>query len=54
MIKLEEKTGQYDNLTGENLIMATMAQSMFMKESEDLAAIIQMELDKRLILRIEA
>ena len=28
--------------------MASMAQSMFMKESEDLAAIIQMELDKRL------
>ena len=48
VIKFEEKTGQYDNLTGENLIMATMAQSMFMKESEDLAAIIQMELDKRL------
>lgn len=48
VIKLEEKTGQYDNLTGENLIMATMAQSIFMKESEDLAAIIQMELDKRL------
>ena len=48
VIKLEEKKGQYDNLTGENLIMATMAQSMFMKESEDLAAIIQMELDKRL------
>ena len=48
VIKLEEKTGQYDNLAGENLIMATMAQSMFMKESEDLAAIIQMELDKRL------
>jgi len=28
--------------------MATMAQSMFMKESEDLASIIQMELDRRL------
>ena len=48
VIKLEEKTKQYENLTGENLIMATMAQSMFMKESEDLASIIQMELDKRL------
>ena len=48
VIKLEEKTKHYDNLTGENLIMATMAQNMFMKESEDLAAIIQMELDKRL------
>ena len=48
VIKLEEKTDQYENLTGENLIMATMAQSMFMKESEDLASIIQMELDKKL------
>ena len=28
--------------------MATMAQAAFMKESEDLASIIQMELDKRL------
>ena len=28
--------------------MATMAQSMFMKESEDLASVIQMELDKKL------
>ena len=48
VIKLEEQIGQYDHLKGESLIMATMAQSMFMKESEDLAAIIQMELDKRL------
>ena len=30
------------------LIMATMAQSTFMKESEDLASIIQTELDKKL------
>ena len=48
VIKLEEKPSQYEKLTGESLIMATMAQSMFMKESEDLASIIQMELDKRL------
>ena len=48
VIKYEETTRDYDNLTGESLIMATMAQSMFMKESEDLASIIQMELDKRL------
>lgn len=48
VIKMEEKTGLYDKLSGENLIMATMAQSMFLKESEDLAAIIQMELDQRL------
>ena len=48
VINLEEFTDQYTDLTGEALIMATMAQSMFMKESEDLASIIQMELDKRL------
>ena len=48
VIQLEEKIGEYKNLTGENLIMATMAQSMFLKESEDLAAMIQMELDKKL------
>tara|TARA_Y100001947_G_C10334609_1_gene302466 strand:- start:253 stop:1599 length:1347 start_codon:yes stop_codon:yes gene_type:complete len=46
VIKLEKDRSQYKELTGENLIMATMAQSMFMKESEDLAAIIQIELDK--------
>ena len=48
VINLEEFTDKYEELTGEALIMATMAQSMFMKESEDLASIIQMELDKRL------
>ena len=48
VIKLEELTDQYENLTGENLIMATMAQSTFMKESEDLASVIQIELDKKL------
>ena len=48
VIKLEDITDQYENLTGENLIMATMAQSTFMKESEDLASIIQSELDKKL------
>ena len=48
VINLEEFTDQYEELTGEALIMATMAQSMFMKESEDLASVIQMELDKKL------
>ena len=48
VISLEEFTDQYEELTGEALIMATMAQSMFMKESEDLASVIQMELDKKL------
>jgi len=47
VIKMEEgKTRKkYNAMTGENLIMATMAQSMFMKESEDLAAYIQEALD---------
>ena len=47
VIRLEEGKGRkkYNAMTGENLIMATMAQSMFMKESEDLAAYIQEELD---------
>jgi N-acetylmuramoyl-L-alanine amidase len=49
VIKLEEHSGdKYKELTGENLIMATMAQSMFVKESEELAALIQDELGKRL------
>ena len=48
VIKFEDIPDQYENLAGENLIMATMAQSTFMKESEDLASIIQTELDKKL------
>jgi N-acetylmuramoyl-L-alanine amidase len=48
VIKMEERVSQYENLKGENLIMATMAQASFMKESEDLAAKIQVELDKKL------
>ena len=48
VINLEEFTDRYEELTGEALIMATMAQSMFMKESEALASIMQMELDKKL------
>ena len=48
VIKFEDIKDQYENLSGENLIMATMAQSTFMKESEDLASIIQVELDKKL------
>tara|TARA_Y100000590_G_scaffold380764_1_gene449317 strand:+ start:1383 stop:2729 length:1347 start_codon:yes stop_codon:yes gene_type:complete len=48
VIQMEERKNGYEKLTDEGLIMATMAQSMFMKESEDLAAVIQMELDKRL------
>ena len=48
VIKMEEKVSQYENLTGENLIMATMAQASFMKESEELAAKVQIELGKKL------
>ena len=47
VIKFEEKPDErYKNLSGENLIMATMAQSMFMKESEELASMIQQEMGK--------
>ena len=48
-IKYEEsRNGKYKELTSEGQILATMAQSMFMKESESLAAQIQNELAKRL------
>jgi len=48
-IKYEEsQNGTYEELTHEGLIMATMAQSMFMKESESLAGQIQYELNKEL------
>ncbi len=48
VIKLEEQENKYSDLSGEALIMATMAQSAFMKESETLAALIQSELGKRI------
>ncbi len=48
-IKYEEsRNGKYEELTYEGLILATMAQSMFMKESESLAGQIQHELNKEL------
>jgi N-acetylmuramoyl-L-alanine amidase len=48
-IKYEEsRNGKYEELTHEGLILATMAQSMFMKESESLAGQIQHELNKEL------
>ncbi|MBC8213452.1 MAG: N-acetylmuramoyl-L-alanine amidase [Candidatus Marinimicrobia bacterium] len=46
VITLEEATHEYTNFTDENIILATMAQSTFMKESEHLAEVIQTELDK--------
>ena len=49
VIELEEsREGLYPELTAENMIVATMAQSMFMKESEDLAGMIQKELQHEL------
>ena len=48
VIQFEENVSQYKDLSGEKMILANMAASMFLKESEDLAAIIQMELDKKL------
>ena len=49
VINLEEHNkNSYKKLEGTNLIMATMAQSMFMKESEDLASLIQVEIGKRI------
>ena len=48
-IKLEERSkNRYKDLSGENLILATMAQSIYMKESEELAAMIQEEMAKKI------
>ncbi|MFC1536061.1 N-acetylmuramoyl-L-alanine amidase [Candidatus Neomarinimicrobiota bacterium] len=44
----ESRNGKYQELTYEGLILATMAQSMFMKESESLAGQIQNELNKEI------
>ena len=46
MIALEEQYHNYPDLSNDKLILYTMAQSAFMKESEFLAAEIQKELDK--------
>lgn len=46
VIQLEEKNHKYKESSNENLILATMAQSSFMKESEFLAAEIQRQLDR--------
>ena len=48
-IKMEDRSNnKYQNLSGESLIVATMAQSVFMKESEELAAIVQEEMGKKI------
>ena len=48
VIKFEEKKVNYEKLSMERKITATMASSMFLKESEGLAAMIQEELGKKL------
>ena len=48
VIRFEEKKVNYEKLSMERKITATMASSMFLKESEALAAAIQEELDKKL------
>ena len=48
VIKLEDRSeNKYRDLSGENLIIATMAQSVYMKESEELAAMVQEEMGKK-------
>jgi len=49
VIKLENNSEQYDKLSAEQLILATMAQSSFMQESETLADLTQSEFDRKLV-----
>lgn len=46
VIKLEEEVSRYDHLTEDSFIIASLMQNAFMKESEDLAAMVQSELRK--------
>ena len=46
VIDLEQVAHKYVDFTNENYIIASMAQNTFMKESEDLAALIQQHLKK--------
>jgi len=48
VIKLEEETARYDHLTGDNFIVASLMQNAFMKESEDLASMVQTNLRKNI------
>ncbi|MBL7073854.1 N-acetylmuramoyl-L-alanine amidase [candidate division KSB1 bacterium] len=51
VIKYEEETHKYPDLTDENFILLAMAQASFVRESEDLAAIIQQKVDRRINLK---
>lgn len=48
VIALEEENHSYRDFSTENLILATMAQNVFMQESEYLASVVQQELDKKI------
>lgn len=48
VIELEKENYNYANLKNENYIIASMAQNSFMKESEDLAALIQQYMSRHL------
>lgn len=46
VIKLEEEISRYDHLSEDNFIIASLVQNSFMKESEDLSAMIQGQMRK--------
>jgi len=48
VIELEKEDYHYNNLKNENYIIASMAQNSFMKESEDLASLIQEQMSSTL------
>ncbi len=48
VIQLEEEQHQYGDFTNEKFILANMMQSVFVRESEELADVVQKGLDKRL------
>jgi len=47
VIQLEEKRDNYPSLTEENFILLTMAQSQFVKESEEFASLIQSHMHRK-------
>ena len=47
VIRFEESTTVYDSMSSEGVILASLVQSAFMKESEDLAGILQMAMSRR-------
>jgi len=49
VIKLEKSSDKYSKMSGQQLILATMAQSSFMQQSETLADLVQREFDKKLV-----